>query len=155
MSGWPRLGRSPSAGTADPVAAAVRVADAMCTCPAVHPRSATVGQVRAFFRDAHVHMALLVDGGTLVGAIERGDLAPTLADDTPAELIATLDGRSARPDALLSETLDAMKRAGRRRIAVTSDDATLLGLLCLKSSGLGFCSDTDVRARRGAAGRPA
>lgn len=100
-------------------------------------------------------MALLVDGRTLVGAIERGDLAPELADDTPAELIAALEGRSARPGAALSTTFDAMKRAGRRRIAVTGDDATLLGLLCLKSSGVGFCSHADVRARNGASGPPA
>lgn len=137
------------------MSAAVRVADAMCTCPAVHPRSATVGQVRAFFRDDHVHMALLVDGETLVGAIERGDLAPALADDMPAEGIASLDGRSARPDAPLSATFDAMKRAGRRRIAVTRADATLVGLLCLKARGSGFCSDADVRARRAGTRRPA
>ena len=33
------------------------------------------------------------------------------------------------------------------RAAVTSADGQLLGLLCLKSSRTGFCSDQDVRAR--------
>jgi hypothetical protein len=40
-----------------------------------------------------------------------------------------------------------MNATGRRRAAVTSDDGTLLGLLCLKASWAGFCSDQDVRAR--------
>jgi hypothetical protein len=40
-----------------------------------------------------------------------------------------------------------MRRAGRRRLAVTSEDGRLLGLLCLKASGRGFCSDEDVAAR--------
>jgi hypothetical protein len=41
----------------------------------------------------------------------------------------------------------AMTATGRRRAAVTSADGRLLGLLCLKASQVGFCSDTDVRAR--------
>jgi hypothetical protein len=41
-----------------------------------------------------------------------------------------------------------MRASGRRRLAVTSDDGTLVGLLCLKASGNGFCSDGDVASRR-------
>jgi hypothetical protein len=37
-----------------------------------------------------------------------------------------------------------MNRDRRRRLAVTSDDSRLLGLLCLKANGSGFCSDADV-----------
>jgi hypothetical protein len=40
-----------------------------------------------------------------------------------------------------------MTATGRRRAAVTSADGRLLGLLCLKVSRAGFCSDQDVRAR--------
>jgi hypothetical protein len=40
-----------------------------------------------------------------------------------------------------------MTATGRRRAAVTSADGRLLGLLCLKASRAGFCSDQDVRAR--------
>jgi FdhD protein len=40
-----------------------------------------------------------------------------------------------------------MTATGRRRAAVTSADGRLLGLLCLKASRRGFCSDQDVRAR--------
>jgi hypothetical protein len=41
----------------------------------------------------------------------------------------------------------AMIASGQRRAAVVSPDGRLLGLLCLKASGTGFCSDQDVRAR--------
>lgn len=41
----------------------------------------------------------------------------------------------------------AMTTYGRRRRAVIDDRGLLLGLLCLKHTGLGFCSDADVRAR--------
>ena len=40
-----------------------------------------------------------------------------------------------------------MTTTGRRRAAVTSADGRLLGLLCLKASRAGFCSDQDVHAR--------
>ena len=40
-----------------------------------------------------------------------------------------------------------MIMTGRRRAAVTGADGRLLGLLCLKVSRTGFCSDQDVRAR--------
>ena len=47
----------------------------------------------------------------------------------------------------LAEVRRAMTSTGRRRAAVTSADGRLLGLLCLKASRAGFCSDQDVRAR--------
>ena len=39
-----------------------------------------------------------------------------------------------------------MIMTGRRRAAVTGADGLLLGLLCLKASRAGFCSDQDIRA---------
>jgi CBS domain-containing protein len=56
-------------------------------------------------------------------------------------------GRTISPDATLPEAFTAMTHSGRRRLAVTSNDSTLLGLLCLKAGGLGFCSDADVANR--------
>jgi predicted transcriptional regulator len=119
----------------------------MVTSPTVHDPRTTVGELRAFFRDDHVHIALLVDENKLVGTIERSDLEPVLNSRLPAATIASLHRRTIRPDHTLSEAFTAMKRDDRRRLAVTSDDSTLLGLLCLKQSGLGFCSDADVRSR--------
>ena len=48
----------------------------------------------------------------------------------------------------------AMLAAGGRRLAVVDHRLRLLGLLCLKRSGLGFCSDRDVAARALANGAP-
>jgi predicted transcriptional regulator len=124
----------------------------MVTRPAVHRASTTVGELRAFFDDDHVHMALLVDDGALVGAIERADLVAATSDETPVCELATLDARTVAPDAALPDAFAAMRRAGRRRLAVTTEDSALLGLLCLKASGNGFCCDEDVAARRRPAG---
>jgi hypothetical protein len=120
----------------------------MVTAPAVHDPWTTVAQLRAFFRDDHVHMALIVDRAHLLGAVERGDLVPTLSSQTPAREIARLHGRTIGREHLLSEALKTMMRDNRRRLAVISGDSTLLGLLCLKQSRRGFCSDADVRNRR-------
>ena len=119
----------------------------MVTSPAVHGPATTVAQLRTFFRDEHVHMALLVDAGKLIGTVERAEIASALPDNASVRAIAKLDGTTIGPDATLLDAFEAMKRAGRRRLAVITDDRSLLGLLCLKASGLGFCSDTDVSSR--------
>jgi predicted transcriptional regulator len=123
------------------------VAEAMISCPVTHAPSTSVAELRAFFRDDHVHMALLVEDGKLIGTVERADLGPHLSGEAAALGIAKLDGRTTAPGAALSSARASMKRCGRRRLAVTSGDHTLMGLLCLKAGGSGFCSDSDVRSR--------
>jgi CBS domain-containing protein len=120
----------------------------MVTQPAVHRPTATVAELRAFFDDDHVHMALIVDNGILVGVIARRDLTTATTDDATAREIATLDGCTIRPDAPLIDARARMTHDGRRRLAVTPDESALVGLLCLKASGRGFCSDEGVAARR-------
>ncbi|HJQ50992.1 MAG TPA: CBS domain-containing protein [Gaiellaceae bacterium] len=120
----------------------------MITRPTLHGPSATVGQLREFFRDDHVHAALLVDEGVLIGVVVRPDLEADIGDDTPARRIARLAGRTIDPEAAASKTLETMKRTDRRRLAVVNDTGRLLGLLCLKASRLGFCSDGDVHRRK-------
>src|SRR5690242_10422101 len=117
-----------------------RVGDAMVKHPIVHDASTTVAQLRAFFRDDHVHMALLVHAGKLVAAVERADLA-AYHDGTPARQVAHPGIRTIGQHAAVAEAAETMTRSGRRRLAVIGDDGTLLGLLCLKASGNGFCSD--------------
>jgi predicted transcriptional regulator len=129
------------------VAARGRVIDALVTCPTVHRPTTTIAELREFFRDEHVHMALLVGDGKLVGTVERADLTWRLGDDRLAATIARLAGRTVGPEADLQETFGAMTRAGRRRLAVTNVDSELVGLLCLKASGHGFCSDAGVGSR--------
>lgn len=124
------------------------VAEAMLTMPARHPRSATVGEIRDFFRDDHVHAALIVSpAGYLEAVVERDDIAGCQAPGTAAASLGRLAGRTVRPWASLADVSRAMTATGRRRAAVTSADGRLLGLLCLKASRKGFCSDADVRAR--------
>ena len=131
-----------------PTRAGERVAAAMITRPTVHGPSTTVGQLRAFFRDDHVHMALLVDAGKLVAAVERADLESHLDDGTPARLVAQPGVRTTDRNASVAEACETMRRSGRRRLAVIGDDGTLVGLLCLKARGSGLCSDADVEQRR-------
>jgi len=124
------------------------VADAMLTVPVRHPLSATVEDLRAFFRDDHVHAALIVSpAGYLEAVIEREDLAGDQAPGTAAAPLGRLTGRTVPAGASLADVHQAMTSTGRRRAAVTSADGRLLGLLCLKASRTGFCSGADVRAR--------
>ena len=123
-------------------------AEVMLTTPARHPLSATVGEIRDFFRDDHVHAALIVSpAGYLEAVVERDDIAECGALDAAVAPLGRLAGRTVSARAALAEVRRAMTATGRRRAAVISADGRLLGLLCLKASQAGFCSDQDVRAR--------
>ena len=123
-------------------------AEAMLTTPVRHPLSVTVREIRDFFRDDHVHAALIVSpAGYLEAVVERDDIADGQPLDAAAAPLGRLAGRTVPAGASLAEVHRAMSAAGWRRAAVTSADGRLLGLLCLKASRAGFCSDQDVRAR--------
>jgi hypothetical protein len=123
-------------------------AEAMLTTPVRHPLSATVGEIRDFFRDDHIHAALIVSpAGYLEAVVERDDIAGCQALDTAAASLGRLAGRTVPAGACLAEVHQAMIAAGQRRAAVTGPDGRLVGLLCLKASQRGFCSEQDVRAR--------
>jgi hypothetical protein len=130
------------------------VAEAMLSIPWTHSPAATVGEVAEFFQDEHVHAALIISaGGYLVTVVERGDLGPDAAPDVPAVRLGRLDGRTVQAAASLSQARRAMLAERRRRAAVISPDGRLLGLLCLKASHNGFCSDRDVLERSQEPGR--
>ncbi len=123
-------------------------AEVMLTTPVRHPLSATVREIRDFFRDDHVHAALIVSpAGYLEAVVEPDDLIGCHDLDAAAAPLGRLAGRMVLPGASLAEVRPAMTSTGRRRAAVTSADGRLLGLLCRKASRAGFCSDQDVRAR--------
>jgi predicted transcriptional regulator len=124
------------------------IADLVVTSPTVHGPGATVGELRALFLDEHMHMALLVEQGRLIAAVERDDLRPELADDMAARCLGTIRGRTVHAEASIADALATMQESGRRRLAVTDSQGTLVGLLCLKESGRGFCSDEGVASRR-------
>ena len=124
------------------------MAEVMLRTPVRHPLSATVREIWDFFRDDHVHAALIVSpAGYLEAVVERDDIAECQALDAAAAPLGRLAGRTVPPGACLAGVRQAMTATGRRRVAVTSADGRLLGLLCLKASRTGFCSDHDVRAR--------
>lgn len=128
----------------------------MLTFPVRHPLCATVGEIRDFLRDGHVHAALIVSpAGYLVAVVERDDVARGQGLDAVAAPLGRLAGRTVPADASLAEVRQAMNATGRRRAAVVSADGRLLGLLCLKASRAGFCSDRDVRTRVLARANPA
>lgn len=124
------------------------VADALVRHPKVCDAETRVGEIRSLFEDDHVHAALLVfPDGRLRAVVDRADLTPALPDSLPAHRVGALEGRLVAKNADLEQTLNAMRTIGRRRLAVV-EDGYLVGLLCLKRTGLGFCSDADVDARR-------
>lgn len=124
------------------------VADVMVRQPKLCPVDSTAGDVRQFFADDHVHAVLIVSGTRLLTVIDRADLGPKTADSAPAARLGRLSGRVTVPTATADAALRQMIAASRRRLAVIGPDGTLLGLLCLKRSGTGFCSDDNVRQRQ-------
>ncbi|SDO40856.1 CBS domain-containing protein [Klenkia soli] len=119
---------------------------ALLAHPRTSPPGTSVAQAWAFFADDHVHALLVVDGDRLLAVVERDDLVGA-APTAPVELLGRLGDRTVDPAADLGRTHDRLLAEGRRRLAVVDGDGVLLGLLCLKRSGRGFCSDADVRAR--------
>jgi CBS-domain-containing membrane protein len=124
------------------------VADAMVTVPKTHGPDTRLREIRALFDDDHVHMALIVAAdGRLLTTIERADLSEAIPGSNRARHIGGLVGRTISPYRSLELAKAALKRGRRRRLAVIDDSGRLLGLLCLKRTGDGFCSDEGVRQR--------
>ena len=124
------------------------VADVMVRHPKLCHEDSTVGDVRQLFADDHVHAVLIMSGTRLLTVIDRADLGPEAADSAPAARLGRLSGRVTAPTAPADTALQQMIAASRRRLAVLGPDGTLLGLLCLKRSGTGFCSDENVHQRQ-------
>jgi hypothetical protein len=143
--------QTPAVGKADnrPLAMCTEtVADVMVHHPKLCPEDSTAGAIRQFFADDHVHAILIVSGTRLLTVIDRADLTSQTADSAPATRLGCLTGRTIAPEAPAEAGLRQMIAASRRRLAVIGPDGTLLGLLCLKRSGTGFCSDENVRQRQ-------
>lgn len=127
------------------------VGDAMLHHPTVHDASLTVAEARAVFASSpKTHLLLLVRGERLVGALSRDDVedAPEASGATTATTISSLEGRTTTPDVPVGPLREAMAGTGMRRIAVVDDEMHLLGLLCLKASLEGFCTDEGVAEMR-------
>lgn len=117
--------------------------------PTVHRADLTVGEARAAFEaSAKQRLLLLVADGRLVSTVSRDDLAGVYDGARPAAEVGTLDGRTIAPDVPLDEVMAHMESRGLRRIAVVEADLQLIGLLCLKRSLTGFCTDEGVAEMR-------
>ena len=93
-------------------------------------------------------MALVVDAEQcLITTIERSEIPMTVSGGTRASTCGTLAGRTIKPDSLLSEATSVLKTKGQRRLAVADHRNRLVGLLCVKRNGSGYCSDEGVQAR--------
>jgi CBS domain-containing protein len=125
------------------------VSDVMVTIPKTHGPDVSLEEIRELFADDHVRMALVVDAsGRLLTTIERQDLIAAAApSSTRIARLGTLVGRTVGPSTLLSAATATLLRARKRRLAVVDDRGRLVGLLCLKRDGTGFCSDEGVRRR--------
>jgi len=131
------------------------VADVMVRYPKLCRADSTVGDIRQLFADDHIHAVLVVSGTRLLTVIDRTDLGPDAADSVAAASLGRLSGRVIAPTASAEAALRQLTATGRRRLAVVGPDGSLLGLLCLKHSGAGFCSDESVRQRQYERLRPA
>lgn len=129
------------------------VAEAMVRTPTTHPPATTVALARELLDAPHRHLLLIVSAGQLLGTVDRTDLDGVVAEAEPALLVARLSGRTVPPDARLARVHAEMGAAGQRRRAVVDHRGQLLGLLCLKASGSGFCSDDGIAARAAARGQ--
>jgi CBS domain-containing protein len=128
---------------------ALTAAEVMVRRPKTLPAAASIEEARMALEDDHVHLLLIVHGATLVGTVTRSDLTATRADpDGKALDAATLAGRTIAPTTSVCTAAALMSATSSRRLAVVDDNDRLLGLLCLKRSGRGFCSDGDVSSRR-------
>lgn len=128
----------------------ITVRDAMLSTPAIHPAGLTVAQAEDAFRaSAKRRLLLLVDDdGVLLGTVTRDDLADGPDPGLPALRASALGGRTVSPGMMLEQVHQEMCERGVRRLAVVDESGRLVGLLCLKRSLNGFCTDEGVAAMR-------
>ncbi len=120
----------------------------MVTIPKTLSRRVSVHAVREAFEDDHVHMLLLTEGRVLLGTLVRSDIPAPCDMDEPALRFARLENRTVAPDVSVADVHALLRATGLRRLAVVDDEGVLLGLVCLKRDGSGFCSDAGVLARQ-------
>lgn len=129
------------------------VAQVMVSRPKTLSAAATLADVREAFSDDHVHLALIVgDGNVLRSTVTRQDLEAATSrgvpDSRPAAEVGLVEGRTIDAGTDAEFALRMLTGATERRRAVIDGQNRLLGLLCVKRSGRGFCGDSDVEARR-------
>jgi tRNA-Thr(GGU) m(6)t(6)A37 methyltransferase TsaA len=125
-----------------------RVCDVMNADPKTLPPDTTVGDVRRFFENHSVLLALLVHDDACTGAINRTDIPADARDDDAAALFAQIP-RTIQADASLAEAHRRLGQTADRRLVVVDHRNRLRGLLCHNHAGNGFCNDKSSCRRRG------
>jgi hypothetical protein len=113
------------------------VRDVMVRRPKTLPSGSTVGDLRRLFANSHVMTALLVDGDSFAGAVDRHSVPAHAPDDSPARSLAT-SGDVIGPDAPMAEAVARLEARGTDRLIVL-DGGNLAGLVCLTKDRDGFC----------------
>jgi CBS domain-containing protein len=120
-----------------PIQDSLLVRDVMVRRPKTLPAGATVGDLRRLFSNAHVMTALLVDGDSFAGAVDRHSVPDQAPDDSPARSLAT-SGDVIGPDLPMAEAVLQLEARGTDRLVVL-DGPNLVGLVCLTKDRDGFC----------------
>jgi CBS domain-containing protein len=123
------------------------VADAMIPAPKISGPEATVRDVKALLENDRVHAVLIAHRGMLLAVVERSDLDRSTSDEASALSVGRLSGRVVAGDHSLQAAHRWMTGSGTRRLAVVDEGGRLVGLLCLKRDGRGFCSSADLQSR--------
>lgn len=123
------------------------VGDVMIRNPKTLAARASIEETRVALANDHVHMVLLIDGCELVGTLVRADLVGAKLGAGPALPLSTIVGRTVPPEAEVEAVQRQLVDLGLRRLAVVDPHGALLGLVCLKQSRTGFCSDANVASR--------
>ncbi len=126
-----------------------RVIDAVVRRPKLLDAEATVADARHCLAGGKVHAALVVDGDRLLTVILPEDVLDAHGDDRARDHGRT-SGRTVAPDADLETVRQDMITTGTRRLAVVDPQMRLVGLLALKRSTRGFCTDEGIAARAAA-----
>lgn len=124
-------------------ASELSVRDVMYASPKTLPADTTVGELRRQFEQPKLRTALLADGSTFVGAIQRADVPASAASEEQAIVYA-----QRRPEAIGPErpAAEALARSDGEnddyRLVVLADDGqTLIGLVCMNAARTHFCVD--------------
>ncbi|MEO7127025.1 MAG: CBS domain-containing protein [Nakamurella sp.] len=116
------------------------VGDVMLRRPKTLDGHATVDEARAFFANPKVISALIVDGTSFVGLLDRGDMPRLLAGSSPIRTFVRREISTITPDRPVTDAIEVLDARGLARMVVLeSDGITLAGLLCLDLKRAGFC----------------
>ena len=116
------------------------VRDVMLSHPKTLRGDATVDDARALFADAKVITAIVTDGTTFVGLLDRSDLPSLLPGNAPIRTFSRHAVPSITPDRPVTEAMQILDGYGLARLVVLEEDGvTLAGLLCLDLKRAGFC----------------